>query len=301
MHEWSFIMNGSDERLIFESQQVRRWADFSGDYNPIHFQDARALRAGLPGIVAHGMLVLIPVKSAASMFARSNVPGTDRQFKAYFKKPIPLGTPCVLRIDGTHDSLQFKVESETNPEDRSTEPYIRGSYGAAKDRTASLPGQTSATPLDWQTLSAVTLQARGEEYARVCDIQSIPLWAFLGSLAFSEYVRTSLDQDVAQWLDSPADRNDAHDSNFPASWVEREDITVLQTAFSLRHGPQMHIALADGIETISSARWRRTSIDAVDTRSETMGSISLALETASDKAFPKIEIEISLVAKKNAA
>lgn len=290
-------MNGNDERLVFESDQVRRWADFSGDYNPIHFQSTRAIRAGLRGVVAHGMLVLIPVKSAASVFSPAHVSDADRQFKAYFKKPVPLDEPCFLRIGGTHSSLQFKIESRKGPNDPSTESYVRGSYGVAKDRVASIPDRSSHRRHDWQELSLATLRTRADEYARICDIQPVPLWAFLGSLAFSEYVRTSLDRDVAQWLDTPADSQDACNSS-ASPWVEREDITVLQTAFSLRHCPQLHVDLAETIDTITTARWRRTAIDAVDTPSETAGSISLVLETTPDKPYPAIEIEISLIAKK---
>lgn len=290
-------MNGSEERLVFESHQVRRWADFSGDYNPIHFQNTRAIRAGLRGIVAHGMLVLIPAKRAASAFSHSHAPDEDRQFKAFFKKPVPLGEPCFLRIDGTHRSLQFKIESEKRSNDHSTESYVRGSYGVAKDRVAAIPRQTFESTLDWREISPTMLQTRADEYARIYDMQPVPLWAFLGSLVFSEYVRTSLDKDVARWLDAPTDSQGVCNSR-ASSWVEREDITVLQTAFSLRHCPQLHADLAETIGTITVARWRRTAIDAVDTPSETIGSISLELETTSGKAYPEIEIELTLIAKK---
>ena len=291
-------MNASNERLVFDSQQIQRWADFSGDYNPIHFENSRALRAGLPGIVAHGMLVLMPVKSAASAFDRSNAPTTDCQFKAYFKKPVPVDTPCILRMDSTKGSIQFKVDSETGPDGSHVESYVRGSYGTARNRTTSAISPSIQRDHDWNELSICTMHTRAEEYAQVTNIESVPLWAFLGSLMFSEYMRTSLGHDVARWITAPVTDQPKSKIPQPTSWVDREDITVLQTAFSLRHSPQMHQSLARSIDMITPARWRRTSIEAVETPSETMGSITVVLEMMSKIDFPEIEIEISLVAKK---
>ena len=35
-----------------------RYAGASGDFNPIHYNDAVAAEAGLPGVIAHGMLTM---------------------------------------------------------------------------------------------------------------------------------------------------------------------------------------------------------------------------------------------------
>ena len=299
-NDTEFQMNGSKERLVFDSQQIQRWADFSGDYNPIHFQNSRAVSAGLPGIVAHGMLVLMPVKSAASLLARSSTPTADFQFKAYFKKPVPVDAPCILRMESKKNSLQFKVDSEISADDRPVESYVRGSYGTARDRTNSIKDQSVTAHRDWQELSTSKMHDRAEEYAHVTNIESVPLWAFLGSLMFSEYMRTSLGNDVAQWIGAPITDQNPSKIAHSASWVDREDITVLQTAFSLRHSPRMHVSLAESLQTIAPAKWRRTSLEAVDTPSETMGSITVVLETMTKTDFPELEIEISLIAKKTA-
>jgi acyl dehydratase len=36
--------------------QIRAYAEASGDHNPIHLDDDAARAAGLPGVIAHGML-----------------------------------------------------------------------------------------------------------------------------------------------------------------------------------------------------------------------------------------------------
>jgi acyl dehydratase len=39
-------------------EQIRRYAEASGDRNPIHLDDSFARSAGLPGVIAHGMLTM---------------------------------------------------------------------------------------------------------------------------------------------------------------------------------------------------------------------------------------------------
>jgi acyl dehydratase len=39
-------------------EQINRYADASGDHNPIHVDDTFARAAGLPGVIAHGMLTM---------------------------------------------------------------------------------------------------------------------------------------------------------------------------------------------------------------------------------------------------
>ena len=42
--------------LTVTRDDLVRYAGASGDFNPIHFSDAVAATAGLPGVLAHGML-----------------------------------------------------------------------------------------------------------------------------------------------------------------------------------------------------------------------------------------------------
>ena len=39
-------------------EQIRQYADASGDRNPIHLDESFARSAGLPGVIAHGMLTM---------------------------------------------------------------------------------------------------------------------------------------------------------------------------------------------------------------------------------------------------
>ncbi len=50
-------------------EQLRAYAEASGDPNPIHLDDAVARKAGLPGIIAHGMLIAAFVAERARRVA----------------------------------------------------------------------------------------------------------------------------------------------------------------------------------------------------------------------------------------
>ena len=43
-------------KVVFTREQIRAYADASGDYDPIHLDDQFARSVGLPGVIAHGML-----------------------------------------------------------------------------------------------------------------------------------------------------------------------------------------------------------------------------------------------------
>jgi acyl dehydratase len=49
--------------------QIRAYAEASGDYNPIHLDDDAARAAGLPGVIAHGMLGMAQLANFVVAFA----------------------------------------------------------------------------------------------------------------------------------------------------------------------------------------------------------------------------------------
>lgn len=50
-------------------EHIRRYAAASGDDNPIHLDEDAARGAGLPGVIAHGMLSMGLLGSVATMWA----------------------------------------------------------------------------------------------------------------------------------------------------------------------------------------------------------------------------------------
>jgi acyl dehydratase len=73
---------------------LRAYAAASGDNNPIHLDDGSAKAAGLPGVIAHGMLVAAYIAERAVRFSADN-PGLTgmnlSEFQFRFRAKTLLG------------------------------------------------------------------------------------------------------------------------------------------------------------------------------------------------------------------
>jgi acyl dehydratase len=78
-----------------DRMQLIKYAGASGDFNPIHLIDAAAEEAGLPGIIAHGMLT---VATMALLFSPYLEHGYVKSFSSRFSGMVFLGD--VLRVGG---------------------------------------------------------------------------------------------------------------------------------------------------------------------------------------------------------
>ena len=79
---------------------LRRYAEASGDHNPIHLEDGAAQALGLPGVVAHGMLTSALAIGVVAQWAG----GADRVLATSirFAEPVvvPADEPAVLEVAG---------------------------------------------------------------------------------------------------------------------------------------------------------------------------------------------------------
>ena len=76
-------------------EQLRKYAEASGDYNPIHLSDEAADEAGLPGVIAHGMLT---VATMGLLFSPYLEHGHVKTFRSRFSGMVFLGD--VLAVGG---------------------------------------------------------------------------------------------------------------------------------------------------------------------------------------------------------
>ena len=70
-------------------EDVAAYAEAGGDHNPLHQDEAAALSAGFPGIIAHGMFTMGHMASAVMRWA-----GPDswvEQIDAQFRAPVVMG------------------------------------------------------------------------------------------------------------------------------------------------------------------------------------------------------------------
>jgi len=81
---------------------IKRYADASGDYNPIHIDEAFAATTPLKGTIAHGMLVLAFV---SEMLARAFGEAWDESGRLSVKFRSPARPGDTLTVSGQVDSL----------------------------------------------------------------------------------------------------------------------------------------------------------------------------------------------------
>jgi len=87
------------ERVFWIDRDVlKRYADASGDQNPIHQDEAFAKSVGLPDVIAHGMLTMALVGKFVTDWAGGAA--TVKEFSARFVKPVivPVGKKVDLTV-----------------------------------------------------------------------------------------------------------------------------------------------------------------------------------------------------------
>ena len=90
------------EKIFYlDRELLRRYADASGDQNPIHQNEEFALSVGLPNVIAHGMLTMALVGKYVSDFAGGSAKVVE--FGARFTKPVivPAGQKVDLTVTAT--------------------------------------------------------------------------------------------------------------------------------------------------------------------------------------------------------
>lgn len=86
-----------DREVSFDAEMIEKFAQVSGDANPIHMSDEAARDAGFPSRIVHGVI-------AASEFSRilgTEVPGTGTVFgnlNMSFLQPLMVGQPYRLQM-----------------------------------------------------------------------------------------------------------------------------------------------------------------------------------------------------------
>lgn len=85
--------------------QLRKYAEASGDPNPIHLSDEAAEAAGLPGVIAHGMLT---VATMGLLFSPYLEHGCVKTFRSRFSGMVFLDD--VLRVGGRTTGVEETAE-----------------------------------------------------------------------------------------------------------------------------------------------------------------------------------------------
>jgi acyl dehydratase len=108
------------------ADQTFRYAEASGDVNPIHLDANVARMAGLPGIIVHGLCTMAFCSKAVIETVCSGDPRRLRRLRVRFVRPVLPGQTITTRLSaaGPEPSAHKTFEFETVNQNR--RPVIRG-------------------------------------------------------------------------------------------------------------------------------------------------------------------------------
>ena len=113
----SILQTGLGEALAplvkppITQEQLNRYAAASGDYNPIHLDEAAAHRVGLDGVIAHGMLSMAFLGQFVNQQIGAIPDAYIEQLQVRFANMVRLGD--TITCHGV-------VKARTDTDDRST-------------------------------------------------------------------------------------------------------------------------------------------------------------------------------------
>lgn len=92
---WSDLREGDRARVDFvvSAEDMRRFADLSGDYNPLHGDDGFARRRGFEGTVVYGALLVAKVSQLIGMRLPGRY-GVWTGLTLHFRHPLYVGRPA---------------------------------------------------------------------------------------------------------------------------------------------------------------------------------------------------------------
>jgi acyl dehydratase len=82
---------------VVRREDVKAYADASGDQNPLHQDDAFARSVGFPGIIAHGMFSMAHVAKAVTDWAGD--PGALKTIDVQFRAVVFMHETLVARAE----------------------------------------------------------------------------------------------------------------------------------------------------------------------------------------------------------
>ena len=97
-------MGESPGEIIFEGKtkvdedQTFRYAEASGDRNPIHLDPETARLAGLPGVIVHGMCTMAMATKTAIEGAAAGQPSKVARVSVRFSRPVLPGQELTTRV-----------------------------------------------------------------------------------------------------------------------------------------------------------------------------------------------------------
>jgi len=164
--------------FIYDEQDALTWANFSGDFNPIHFDLDKALSMGMSALTVHGMRALLDLKNVLSESVASQYAG-DYHFVARLRQPVKCRTRCRITL-GLHSQMA----------------HVSGQLSEVATEQVCFSGRLAPAKLPLTEHAVLNQQISEEQILAWYRLlpgaqQKRALWVFLDALLFQRIVHAS--------------------------------------------------------------------------------------------------------------
>lgn len=96
--------------LNFNKKSLKKWANFSGDFNPIHFDENKARQIGLNNLAVHGMLAMLPIKQyTAGSFIKGQSESDGFVWRSSLRYPLDIDKDYQLLLKNSENKISFTL------------------------------------------------------------------------------------------------------------------------------------------------------------------------------------------------
>lgn len=156
----------------YNLSDAERWAEFSGDYNPIHFDLQHAQHLGQEQLTVHGMRAMLDIKYQLSTTLLPILPPAEfLRFNARLRQPVQCHMPYQLQVSQTAGQVSGNLIDMSSGEN------------CFNGKLRSAPALVQTHNEQWASLSADEVFQSSQQF--LGDVsQPAECWVFFDALLF---------------------------------------------------------------------------------------------------------------------
>lgn len=109
---WQALPKVFSTSVVVAADQSKRYAEASGDHNPIHLDEDVAKMAGLPSIILHGLCTMAFVHDALVRHLGGD-PLAVKRLAVRFNKPVLMGDTLTIDVRGEGKTWSIQVANQS--------------------------------------------------------------------------------------------------------------------------------------------------------------------------------------------
>ncbi|MCX8700098.1 hypothetical protein J3U11_03320 [Gilliamella sp. B2840] len=166
-------------KFKFNKNSLKEWANFSSDYNPIHFEELKARLIGLDNLAVHGMLAMLPLKQhTTSLFMKQQQEGYV--WYSSLRAPLDVDKEYQLSLKNTDSKLSFALQDINL-----TKKYFIGRV--QKNRFEKTMQNYDFSETQKFNISFALMKQKLQEFQTIFPRISL-LWIYFDALIFSLFI-----------------------------------------------------------------------------------------------------------------